>query len=104
MHEGGPRHGDPSCTQVQDSITQPDLQETQSMLQPPLSRRALLRPLPKLRGSPEHSQMQWLREGSSMVPGLQVQRKLPRAFTHSASLHRPCIKHSLISVDRRQPG
>lgn len=89
MHEEGPRHGDLSCTQVQDSVTQLHLQETRSTLQPPLSCGVLLRLLPKLRGSLEHLQMQWLRDGSSMVPGLQVQRKLPRVFTHSASLHRP---------------
>lgn len=50
----------------------------------------------------EHLQMQWLREGSNMVPGLQVQRKLPRVFKHLASLHKPCIKHSLISVGKRE--
>lgn len=73
------------------------------MLQPPLSHGVLLRSLPRLGGSLEHLQMQWLRDGSSMVPGLQVQRKLPRVFTHSASLQTPCIKHSLISVERREP-
>lgn len=104
MNEAGPRHGDLSCTQAQDRVTQPHLQETRSTLQPSFSRGVLLRALPKLRGSLEHLQIQWLRDGSSMVPGLQVQRKLPRVFTHSASLHRPCIKHSLISVNRREPG
>lgn len=73
------------------------------MLWLPLSHGVLLRALPRPRGSLEHLQTQWLRDGSSMLPGLQVHRKLPRVFIHSASLQRPCIKHSLISVERREP-
>lgn len=79
--------------------THPHVQEAQSCSPTELWGPAQVLPVPM-----EHLQMQWLREGSNMVPGLQVQRKLPRVFRHSASLHKPCIKHSLISVGRGSPG
>lgn len=79
--------------------THPHVQEAQSCSPTELWGPAQVLPVPM-----EHLQMQWLREGSNMVPGLQVQRKLPRVFRHSASLHKPCIKHSLISAGRGSPG